>query len=69
MLRFVQRVDGEGVEYYGSSDDEDPMDVVHCMECGSGDDESHLLLCDGAGHCPPIICHFLFNDFWHCADS
>lgn len=45
---MVQRVETEGGEYFGSSDDEDPMDEVVCMECGAGDDESHLLLCDGA---------------------
>jgi len=47
-LQDLQRVEGEGeLDYFGSSDDEDPMDVVFCTLCGGGEDESNLLLCDG----------------------
>ena len=30
---------------------EDPLGSVHCLECGAGDDEHALLLCDGACVC------------------
>ena len=44
----TQRPDTEG-DYMGSGseEDDDPMDAVFCIECGSGDDESSMLLCDG----------------------
>ncbi|KAK9916458.1 hypothetical protein WJX75_002842 [Coccomyxa subellipsoidea] len=65
-----QKVDADGAEYYGSSDDEDPMDVVTCMECGSGDDESHLLLCDGCENACHTYCAGLAEipeEAWYCA--
>ena len=31
---------------------EDPMANVACLECGRGDDDEHLLLCDGAAPAP-----------------
>ncbi len=32
----------------GDGEPEDPMGHVECLECGRGDDDEHLLLCDGA---------------------
>ena len=31
----------------GEGEPEDPMADVACLECGRGDDDEHLLLCDG----------------------
>lgn len=40
-----QRPDGG----FGEGDNEpDPMEMVVCTECGLGDDDEHLLLCDRA---------------------
>ena len=39
-----QRPEAEGEE----GEPEDPMADVACLECGRGDDDEHLLLCDGA---------------------
>ncbi len=33
--------------------EQDPMDIVECMSCGSGADEANLLLCDGGRYCIP----------------
>lgn len=38
--------------YLGDADwagdgEEDPLGDVVCMECGQGDDEDNLMLCDG----------------------
>ena len=30
-----------------AGEEEDPLGNVMCMECGRGDDESNLMLCDG----------------------
>ncbi|CAL8466684.1 g6220 [Coccomyxa elongata] len=65
-----QRVETEGGEYFGSSDDDDPMDEVVCMECGAGDDESHLLLCDGCDSACHTYCANLPGipeEAWFCA--
>ncbi|BDA41022.1 probable PHD and RING finger domain-containing protein 1 at N-terminal half [Coccomyxa sp. Obi] len=65
-----QRVEAEGGEYFGSSDDEDPMDEVFCIECGAGDDESHLLLCDGCDNACHTYCANLPGipeQAWFCA--
>lgn len=34
-------------DFYFSDAEDDPMNEVFCVECGGGDDEQHLLLCDG----------------------
>ncbi len=35
-------------EWAGDGDEQDPLGNVVCMECGRGDDEDNLMLCDGA---------------------
>lgn len=35
-------------EWAGEGEGEDPLGDVVCMECGRGDDEDNLMLCDGA---------------------
>ncbi len=44
VLDKDQRPEGGG----GEGEPEDPMADVACLECGRGDDDEHLLLCDGA---------------------
>ena len=44
VLDRDQRPDGGG-----EGEPEDPMAHVACLECGRGDDDERLLLCDGAG--------------------
>ena len=34
-------------DFYYSDAEDDPMNEVFCVECGRGDDEHNLLLCDG----------------------
>lgn len=36
-----------GDEEYAGDEGDDPLGDVMCMECGRGDDEDNLLLCDG----------------------
>ena len=43
----MQRPDVEDPDFYLSDDEDDPMNEVFCVECGRGDDEHSLLLCDG----------------------
>ena len=42
----MQRPDVEDPDFYLSDDEDDPMNEVFCVECGRGDDEHSLLLCD-----------------------
>ena len=44
---YTQRPDVEDPDFYLSDDEDDPMNEVFCVECGRGDDEHSLLLCDG----------------------
>ena len=34
-------------DFYFSDAEDDPMNEVFCVECGGGEDERNLLLCDG----------------------
>ena len=36
-----------GDEDWAGDEGEDPLGNVMCMECGRGDDEDNLMLCDG----------------------
>jgi len=43
----VQRPDVDDPDFYFSDAEDDPMNEVVCVECGGGEDEHNLLLCDG----------------------
>ena len=51
-MRAVQTVEvsdrDQRPEGGGEGEPEDPMAHVACLECGRGDDDERLLLCDGA---------------------
>ena len=49
MLQTVEVSDkDQRPEGGGDGEPDDPMGDVACLECGRGDDDEHLLLCDGA---------------------
>lgn len=52
---LAQRPDMDDPDFYFSDAEDDPMNEVFCVECGRGDDEHNLLLCDGK---PSLSFHF-----------
>ena len=44
---YLQRPDMDDPAFYFSDAEDDPMNEVFCVECGGGEDEHNLLLCDG----------------------
>lgn len=43
-------------DFYFSDAEDDPMNEVVCVECGGGEDEHNLLLCDGEPKPPDSWC-------------